>query len=103
MFELQTWPAQFKLGAACLHQQIVGGAYSVTTPTYQFSHAHAVTMKSLEKEVRLTYGKGRRGYVSVIREHYLRDDISCKVEKCSICDAKLDSRGQSLKNIGLAS
>ncbi|XP_064382954.1 DIS3-like exonuclease 1 [Halichondria panicea] len=39
-----------------------------------------------EKQVRIGYGKGRRGYVSVTREHYLRDDISCKVEKCILCD-----------------
>lgn len=48
------------------------------------------TLKCIEKEVRLTHrhGKGRRGNVSVIREHYLRDDISCKVENCSIAICK---------------
>lgn len=43
-------------------------------------------MLRLEKEVRLTRGKRRRSNVSVIREHYLRDDIPCKVERCCICD-----------------
>ena len=39
----------------------------------------------LEKEVRIGYGKGRRSYVSVVREHYLRDDIPCKSEACALC------------------
>ena len=39
----------------------------------------------LEKEVRIGYGKGRRSYVSVVREHYLRDDIPCKSEACVLC------------------
>ncbi len=43
-------------------------------------------MLKLEKEVRLGYGRGKaRGYVSVVREHYLRDDIACKRDGCCIC------------------
>ena len=49
-------------------------------------------MDRVEKEVRLTYTK-RRTHVSVIREHYLRDDISCKAEKCCICDHHDSSQG----------
>ena len=39
----------------------------------------------LEKEVRLSYGRGKRSYVSVVREHYLREDISCGSELCVLC------------------
>ena len=45
-------------------------------------------MLCIEKEVRLTHRK-RRANVSVVREHYLRDDISCKAEKCCICDHQI--------------
>ncbi|KAL5481237.1 hypothetical protein EMCRGX_G021367 [Ephydatia muelleri] len=37
-----------------------------------------------EKEIRFSSFR-RRGTVSVVREHYLRDDISCKVEFCPLC------------------
>lgn len=51
-------------------------------------------MLQLEKEVRLGYGKRTgRGYVSVVREHYLRDDVGCKREGCSLCvDSPSDGR-----------
>ena len=42
-------------------------------------------MQRLEKEVRIGYGRGKRGNVSVVREHYLRDDIPCKSEACVLC------------------
>ena len=42
-------------------------------------------LERLEKEVRLAYNHGRRSYVSVVREHYLREDISCKSELCVLC------------------
>ena len=41
--------------------------------------------EALEKEVRLSYGRGKRSYVSVVREHYLREDISCQSELCVLC------------------
>jgi DIS3-like exonuclease 1 len=56
-------------------------------------------MKCLEKEVRLVHRRGRRSHVSVIREHYLRDDISCKAEKCRICQHQLREK-QSLGSKG---
>lgn len=37
-----------------------------------------------EKEIRLSSAR-RRGIVSVVREHYLRVDISCKVDRCALC------------------
>ena len=43
-------------------------------------------MLKLEKEVRIGHGRGKRGNVSVVREHYLRDDISCKSEACVLCE-----------------
>ena len=42
--------------------------------------------KCIEKEVRLPYRKGKKANHSVVREHYLRKDISCKAEKCCICN-----------------
>ena len=39
----------------------------------------------LEKEVRLGYNHGKRSYVSVVREHYLREDLSCRSELCALC------------------
>ena len=41
--------------------------------------------EQLEKEVRLSYGRGKRSYVSVVREHYLREDLSCGSELCILC------------------
>ena len=41
----------------------------------------------LEKEVRIGYDHARRSYVSVVREHYLREDISCKSDMCMLCPA----------------
>ena len=50
-------------------------------------------MLKLDKEVRIGYGKGRgRGNVSVLREHYLRDDVPCKSEGCALC-SELGSTG----------
>ena len=42
----------------------------------------------LDQEVRIGWNK-RRGQVSVIREHYLRDDIPCRIQQCSLCDQSL--------------
>ena len=42
-------------------------------------------VKRVEKEVRLSYGRGKRSYVSVVREHYLREDVSCGSERCILC------------------
>ena len=56
-------------------------------------------MERLEKEVRIGYGKGKRGYVSVLREHYLRDDIPCKSEACALCGQLIgpgSNRGRGL-------
>ena len=39
----------------------------------------------IEKQVRLGYNRGKRSYVSVTREHYLREDISCRSELCVLC------------------
>lgn len=71
--------------------QVVGVVMRLTTPTTPPNYI-VMELDRIEKEVRLTYGKGRRGYVSVVREHYLRDDISCKTEKCCICGAQIDSK-----------
>jgi len=46
-------------------------------------------MQRLEKEVRIGYGRGKRGNVSVVREHYLRDDIPCKSEACVLCGKQI--------------
>lgn len=43
-------------------------------------------LQRVEKEVRLTHVKRRRSHLSVVREHYLRSDITCKVDKCTVCD-----------------
>lgn len=53
-----------------------------------------------EKEVRLSYNHPRRSYVSVVREHYLREDISCRSELCVLCPdypSHSKSKGVSLK------
>lgn len=41
--------------------------------------------RKIDKVVPLKWGKGR-SYVSVLREHYLRDDIPCHCLGCPICD-----------------
>ena len=41
--------------------------------------------EALQREVRLGYRQGKRSYVSVVREHYLREDISCLSELCVLC------------------
>lgn len=33
----------------------------------------------------MSYGRGKRSYVSVVREHYLREDIPCGSELCVLC------------------
>ena len=56
------------------------------SPTGLFlSKAKAMEQERLEKEVRLGYSRGKRSYVSVVREHYLREDISCRSELCLLC------------------
>ena len=43
-------------------------------------------MLRVEEQVRVGHGRrGRRAAVSVVREHYLRDDISCRVQACALC------------------
>ena len=41
-------------------------------------------LEKVEKEVRFSSVR-QRGNVSVVREHYLRDDIGCKVDSCPLC------------------
>lgn len=60
-------------------------------------------MKCIEKEVRLPYRRGgKRSYISVVREHYLRDDIPCKVENCPTCQHPLTG-GPSCDSTGTLS
>ena len=66
----------------------MGVVCTVATPT-------RLEMKRREREVRLNYAKGKRGYVSVMREQYLRTDIPCKVKECTICD--IDSKRSDWK------
>ena len=43
----------------------------------------AEDMEKTEKFLRLKTRKGK--FLNVVREHYLRDDISCHSELCSHC------------------
>lgn len=56
--------------------------------------AGARKMLRCEKQIRIGYRKGRRGNVSVTREHYLRDDISCKVRGCALCEDISSNRNE---------
>ena len=51
-------------------------------------------MLRFEKQIRIGHGKGRRGNVSVTREHYVRDDIPCKVKGCVLCEDIATSRNK---------
>uniref|UniRef100_A0A1X7SVM9 Uncharacterized protein n=1 Tax=Amphimedon queenslandica TaxID=400682 RepID=A0A1X7SVM9_AMPQE len=48
-------------------------------------------MKKVDRTVILPLSKKRprRGPISIIREHYLRDDIPCRMKQCGICDQTL--------------
>ena len=50
----------------------------------------------VDKKVRLRWDRKRRSYVSVVREHYFRDDISCKSELCQqpSCLQQLGASGE---------
>lgn len=53
----------------------------------------AAPMNKVDKFVSIGLGKGR-GYVTVLREHYLRDDIQCCNPGCPVCGTT-SSSGQS--------
>lgn len=36
----------------------------------------------------MNYKKGGRAHVTVVREHYLRDDIFCKLQGCVVCEGE---------------
>ena len=42
-------------------------------------------LEKVDKLVSIGWGRGR-GYVTVLREHYLRDDISCHYQACPVCN-----------------
>ncbi|XP_019853145.1 PREDICTED: DIS3-like exonuclease 1 [Amphimedon queenslandica] len=48
-------------------------------------------MKKVDRTVILPLSKRRprRGPISIIREHYLRDDIPCRMKQCGICNQEL--------------
>ena len=50
----------------------------------------------VDKEIRIGWNK-RRGIVSVLREHYLRDDIPCRIQECRLCRQEL-SDGKEMTN-----
>lgn len=52
--------------------------------------------EKVNKEVRLKWGRGRRGHVSVLRENYFRDDVSCKSEICILPECSQQSHDSEL-------
>ena len=50
-------------------------------------------LEKVDKLVSIGWGRGR-GYVTVQREHYLRDDISCHYQACPVCNNSSSSASE---------
>ena len=58
----------------------------------QVEESVVMLREKVDKKVRLRWDATRRSHVSVVREHYFRDDISCKSELCSIKECQNNSK-----------